>query len=138
MKLLLSTFLIITINNCVSQQTSTITEISYEAITRGSYIIINVSKLQLEYKDNNTQKTIKINTESWNNLITLCSKFDLEKLEDFNPLNNKHATDAALHATITVKTIDKEYISQTFDHGNPPEELKQLVEKLLALAEIEN
>ncbi|MBL4569197.1 MAG: hypothetical protein JKY69_06005, partial [Flavobacteriaceae bacterium] len=38
--------------------------------------------------------------------------------------------DAVLHATLKITIGDKTYSSQTFDHGNPPKELKPLIAEL--------
>ena len=45
-----------------------------------------------------------------------------------------HEYDGAAHAKLKVFVNDKEYESSSFDHGNPPIEIKSLVEYIMTMS----
>ncbi|MBL4568525.1 MAG: hypothetical protein JKY69_02310, partial [Flavobacteriaceae bacterium] len=54
----------------------------------------------------------------------------------YNAPTDDRIRDAALHATLTIILGDKTYSSQTFDHGNPPKELKSLIDALFKFVDL--
>ena len=136
MKLLLPLILFGIINSCASQNTNDILEISYEAHTRGSSVIIKVNSKEVFHQTYQSEKIEKTTTKDWEELIALGSKIELNKLHSFESAGQKRLVDAALHAQLKIKTNETEYVSSTFDHGNPPSEIATLVEKVFSLAGI--
>ena len=69
----------------------------------------------------------------------LINKINLKEIGSLEaPSTNSHF-DGAASATVTILANDQKYISNNFDHENPPSELKALCDKILSMAEaIEN
>ena len=111
----------------------------YEANTRGSY------KKALVKQD--TIFTIKtrgglpvqgsLSKSDWNSLLTLLSKVDATKIPELKAPSDKRAYDGAMMAELKVIYKDKTYQTPTFDHGNPPAEIKDLVNKILEVSDLE-
>ena len=133
MKNLVFLLLLFSIGNCKSQIESEIISIKYEAITRGSYIRINATSNLFTYKDVETEKQIQPTKNNWKSIISLFEEINLSEMHRFSAPSEESAVDAALQATLSISTNNKYYQSQTFDHGNPPEELKGIIDKLFAL-----
>jgi hypothetical protein len=72
-----------------------------------------------------------LNVKDWESCLTLLSKIDLNSLSNLKAPTSMRHVDGAPHATLTVINGDKEIRSSTFDHGHPPKEIKELIEKLL-------
>lgn len=118
------------INNAVLQ---------YHAHTRGFHLKIIVNKQVATISQGRTpetmsQKQIKISDSDWKELLSLFEKTNLESLSDLKDPTQKRFYDGAAIADLKVKYQDKNYETQAFDHGNPPREIKDLVNKIVALA----
>lgn len=129
MKALLTFTFLLLMTSCVSQKTNII----YEAITRGSSKKLMVVDKELSYVTSQEQKKVTISSEDLKKLNELISEVNLEDMKNFEAPTKDRMHDGALHATVTVKQGDKEYISSTFDDGHPPTELKPLVDFLMNL-----
>ena len=117
-------------------------EFEYTAITRGRYRQINVTAngVALIEKPNATPTTVAISTTDWNALVDFYEKKVAKNVQNLNTIevpSKKHQFDGALAATLTIKSGDTAYTTPTFDHGNPPAEVKVLVDKIIELAGIE-
>ncbi len=121
------------ISSCNSQNKADIITITYEAITRGGSIEINATSELITYKDLENEKQLKPASSDWKNLINLIEEINLSEMENFNPPSEDRYVDAALQATISITVDESTYNSQTFDHGNPPTELKKIVIQLLKM-----
>jgi heat shock protein HslJ len=73
----------------------------------------------------------------WDELLTETGKLDLDKLETISAPSKAHQFDGAPAASLTITVNDKAYRSVTFDQGNPPDEIKSLVEKMILLSKLE-
>lgn len=122
--------------NCTAQKLHDLKEITYEASTRGKNLEFKITSDSIIYHENNTVKKIKTPSGTWKEIIRLATKFDVEKIENFNPPSNNRILDKALHATLKFKVNNTLYISQVFDHGNPPVELKEFLDLLFRKVEI--
>lgn len=118
------------ISSCNSQNKADIIMITYEAITRGSSIEINATSELITYKDLENTKQLKPASNDWKNFINLIEEINLSEMENFIPPSKDRYVDAALQATISITVSETTYNSQTFDHGNPPKELKKIIDKL--------
>lgn len=137
MKLLSCLFFLAVLSGCKAQTNTNNMIITYEAKTRGSSIQLNASSDGILYKDNETSKEIKPTAEFWDEINILVKEMKLSKLSSFVPPKDDRFVDAALHATLNISVGNKIYQSQTFDHGNPPKELKPLLDKLFDLLNLE-
>lgn len=110
--------------------------IVYEASSRGYFEKIEVNKADLSVakdRSGNATKTT-CSKEDWDTIISELSKIDAEKVSTLEAPTNYRFSDGAAHATLTIKYKDKEVTSNTFDHKNPPKELKALVDKILLMS----
>ena len=133
MKNLLFLLLLISISSCKSQNETGVISIIYEAITRGSSIEIKATSSLFTYKDIEPEKQFKPTKNDWKSVKTLIEEINLSEMYRFNAPSEKSSVDAALQATLSITLNETTYSSQTFDHGNPPKELKKIIEKLFDL-----
>ncbi|WP_299833351.1 hypothetical protein [uncultured Tenacibaculum sp.] len=119
--------------SCISQkdnQTSTIYEVIFNAQSRGALENISLTNNTITYKNYNTTKTYKISKNNLEQLFNLIQKLDLKTISEIQAPSNKRATDAALHASLTIKTSNESFTSNVFDDDNPPSELKDIIDLL--------
>lgn len=114
----------------------------YSAITRGSFRKVNATQngVTLATDPKAKPERFEISTAEWNTLVDFYENNIGEKHIALNSLeapSKKHQFDGAMAATLTVKKDGEEFTSQTFDHGNPPAEIKGLVDEILKLAGLE-
>lgn len=147
----LLTLTLVIITGCKSQAVSSETakpivgkvKYEYKAYARGSKTEIVIDdKLVNGCKKSLGQDEIKLTpsylTQSeWDTLLEETGKLDLEKLETLEAPTKKHQFDGAPAASLAISIDDKVYNSVTFDHGNPPDEIKPLVEKIIELSKLE-
>jgi hypothetical protein len=130
MKLLNSLFFVFLFSSCSAQSDAPEMVIKYDAFTRGSSIEYSVTKDSITYKDNQGSRNLKMSSKLWKELLELTSEFEVSKIATFIPPSNERISDKALHASLIIIINDKEYASQTFDHGSPPKELESLLSVL--------
>lgn len=111
--------------------------ITYNAFSRGFF-------KTLEFKDN---KITFQNSRDEKPSIYKCTQVDLKKLKTqldaitINALqkleapSKKHQFDGAPGATLTISFKGETHATNTFDHGNPPEQIKELVNLMLSFTE---
>lgn len=114
------------------------TTVKYQTVSRGSFDYITISKSKiLISKDQNLQKIdeYNIDAEDWKYLNKLIEAVDAESIHNLVPPSTKHQYDGAPHATLAIILGDVQYMTPTFDHGNPPEAIEALVNKVLSIKE---
>ena len=137
MKLLLILISITLINEaCSSNIEQEHMVIQYLASTREAYYeVILKNKTISIIKQRGSDPIIKAYPKgSWEKIIQELKKVDIEHLEHFNPPSNKHHFDGSQIATLKITKNNKNYKSQSFDHGNPPKEIAALVKEILSIA----
>lgn len=110
----------------------------YEAITRGSYkkvIVKQDTVITIKDRDLKDVVTAGLKNGEWNSLLKSLEGVNLEGLNDIKAPSVKHQVDAAPIANLKVIRGDKTYQSKSFDHGNPPQEIKDVVEKIMAASD---
>lgn len=107
----------------------------YEAMSRGFYRIIKIEDKKLYVASSRGEKPeeIKISKKEWADLVDAFKEINLSELNTYQALSSKRLVDAAPHANFKVQQKDKIYESQIFDHGNPPIEIENFVNKLISL-----
>lgn len=133
MKLLTFLFSVLILNGCYAQKNIDDMTITYEAATRGSSINLVATSTKINYEDFESKKEIVVTSEFWNEITEITNKITLSNMSYFTPPSDSRATDSALHATLSITIDNKTYKSQTFDHGNPPKEIKPLIDKLFSI-----
>lgn len=119
------------INNAVLQ---------YSAHTRGFHLKIIVNNQTATISkgrtpDSMTQTQMKISDSDWKELIALFEKTNLEAFPTLKDPTQKRFYDGAAIADLKVRYQDKNYETVNFDHRNPPVEIENLVNKIVALAD---
>lgn len=126
-------FSIALLTNCSAQNHNDSLSINYNAATRGSSILIIVATSKVIYTSNTENKEIALSEIQWNKIKELTSKIELETISNLEAPSNKRYTDRALIGSLTITKDDEIYESSTFDHGNPPIELKKLIDSLFEI-----
>lgn len=130
-KLVFCAFILLIFTACSSQESSDVgLKIHYNAFTRGSSIDITIAQSSIVYKDVNGEKAIVKKELFWQKLDNYIENIELKNIASFIPLSNDRVSDKALHATLIIYKGGVAYSSKTFDHGNPPKELKALLDFL--------
>jgi len=96
------------------------------ASTRGSSLKIIANPNQIVYNDT----VLKITSDKWNVLTTLIQEINLGNLNNLKAPSEDRYRDMALAAELKITTSENNFTSSQFDHGNPPKELKPLLDKL--------
>lgn len=117
------------INNAVLQ---------YSAMTRGFHLKVIITNQMATISKGRTpetmsQKQVKISDADWNELISLFEKTNLEAFPTLKDPTQKRHYDGAAIADLKVRYQDKNYETVNFDHGFPPAEIENLVNKIVAL-----
>ena len=131
MKTVLFCFIILmSINTCSQENIS----LNYLAQSRGFYLKIEVQNNDLKVISEREAepKTKELSNETLKDIEKLIANvsFDDVHLSD----DSRSSFDAAAMAEFRC-TFNNETHEYAFDHGSPPEELKQLIEKIIVLAE---
>jgi hypothetical protein len=112
--------------------------IEYIATTRGFFqkVILSNKKMSISRDRNGIQPTeeITISDNDWNELVSYFQKVNLEELPNLKDPTQKRFYDGAAIATLKVRYQDKNYQTTEFDHGFPPAQIEQLVNKIVALS----
>ena len=125
-------------SDCSNTEAAAIESFSYETFTRGSTTMYTVTPEQIKVKStgvNAMENIININKTEWSAILKTASSIDISKMSQLKSPTDSRASDAALHAILSVRKNDTIYKTNSFDHGNPPTEVKPLVEAILRLAE---
>jgi len=111
----------------------------YSAMTRGSFkkvIVKQDSIISSTGRDMQGATAKKLSSADWNTLLGMLKKIKPQDLPNLEVPSKKHQFDGALAATLQVVTQGTAYQTPTFDHGNPPAEVKDLTDKILALSDL--
>lgn len=116
------------------------TTIEYQAISRGSYVNIQIQNetLSIVRKRDEKAKDYKLSKEDWKELADLFLKIDLDQLENYKGPTEKRFYDGAAMANVRIVYEGKVYQSQSFDHDSPPLEIEAFVNKIVSFVKTEN
>lgn len=113
----------------------------YVAMTRGAYkkvIVKQDTVITVQDREMKSVMTKGLKNGDWNKLLAALDKVDAENISELKAPSNKNHVDAALAATLKIIRKDKTYESSTFDHGNPPAELREIVSTIIAVSDLEH
>jgi hypothetical protein len=110
----------------------------YEAHTRGGYkkVLAKQDTVYTITKRDGEAVEKTLSKSDWNSLLNLLSKVDATKIADLKAPSEKRFYDGAMIAQLKVIYKDKTYESASFDHLNPPSEIKDLVNKVIAVSDL--
>lgn len=112
------------------------TVIEYSANTRGFYQKITIANkiAQVTHDREGLQapEQIKISDGDWKELVQAFSEVDLDELSNLKAPSERRAYDGAAHAKLKIRFNDKNHETTNFDHGNPPAQISDFVQKVVA------
>ncbi|SHH07062.1 hypothetical protein SAMN05444372_11414 [Flavobacterium micromati] len=140
MKILTAFFLLLFLGKgCdgVTAQDMKTVVIEYTASSRGFYQKITVKNqtIMVSKDRNGDDKSIllKINASDWDELVSYFKEVQLDHLVKLKAPTEKRLYDGAAVANLKITFDEKNYETANFDHGFPPKEIKQLVDKVNSL-----
>jgi hypothetical protein len=108
--------------------------IEYTANSRGFYQKITIqNQMVLISKDrsgNAKAVATKIAADDWEELVVCFKKIELDNLSKLKAPTEKRFYDGAAIATFKITFKDETYKSPSFDHGFPPKNIEQFVNKI--------
>lgn len=125
------------LQNSKSSQKDTV--ITYEASSRGFFEKIWITKDTISYSTDRSLKETQVskcNNEDWDEIVKLLNEVNIKDLPQIEPPSNRNQVDAAAMATFTVEINKVSYKTKVFDHGNPPKDIIELVNKVLSMKEM--
>ena len=108
----------------------TIISIELSEMTRGTQKRILLTKNETRVQINDKEWKQKASVKGWQSLENLMSQLDVKNLHKLTVPSQKHASDAAFHTSLLIKTQSHEYASPTFDNTNPPNNLLPLLKAI--------
>lgn len=113
--------------------------LEYEAITRGSYkkvIVKQDTVITIKDRAMDNVVTKPLRNGEWNSMLKSLETVNLDGLSEIKPPSVMHQVDGAPIANLKVIRGNKTYQSSSFDHGNPPQEIKDVVEKMITASDL--
>jgi len=120
-----------------SRQNQTI-NITYRASTRGFFETIWIEDNVLKYTNDRDLKEIfrhELSDEQLSEILIIYKDLDLESIPSLVPPSKTFQYDAAPMATLKIEDNENTYISNGFDHGNPPKAIDAIVKIVLSMKE---
>ncbi|CAM1359770.1 conserved exported hypothetical protein [Tenacibaculum litopenaei] len=134
-------FLLVVLAMCFTavsaQKSSGFDKITYKAETRGTQVQITLEGDEVVFNRNGQQKKYQVSYVRKAKIQKLLSEVSLNALKTLEVPSNKRSSDAALQARLEIEQRGVRYTSPTFDEGNPPTKIKELVHLLLDLSKPE-
>lgn len=111
--------------------------ISYQAFSRGYFLNVDLqgNKLTVSKERDVTGKEIIMNDSEAKELSDLFQKMILADLETYKGPTEKRFYDGAAIANLTVNYQGKIYKTPDFDHGNPPSEIAEFINKIVSFTQ---
>ena len=136
----LNILLFFTMLSCHSQKVlPSYTTIELNSRTRGYSEVIqvdlnNISR-ELSEPGSSSSGERSLTDQEISKINRLVASLDLSGLEELEVPSNQHASDRAQITTLSIQTLgDISYATPMFDRGNPPAEIKEIVELVRELA----
>lgn len=111
-------------------------KITYLAVSRGYFLSVTLEGDSISFSNERDLKSptaYKIPKEEKESLMNLISKLDAKTLPELEAPSKAHEYDGAAIATLEIADGEDSYKTVSFDHGNPPESIKAIVEKMLSI-----
>ncbi len=113
-------------------------KIEYSSISMGGYmqIIINKETVSKIVK-RGSKPIVKVCKDGdWDNIIKALKPIDIDTISLLEAPSKAFQFDGAAMAHLKISYKDSIYETPPFDHGNPPEEIAELVKEILSISEI--
>ncbi|CAM4170383.1 hypothetical protein FLAN108750_13805 [Flavobacterium antarcticum] len=140
MKVFISLFLsVLLLNSCSPKITQEMKEstITYQALSRGFYLNVEIKgdKMTIIRERDSLGKDYVLNNADAQDLSKLYGKVNLKELNDYKGPTEKRFYDGAAIGTLMITYQGKSYNSQGFDHGTPPVEIADFINKIVSFTE---
>ena len=111
--------------------------ITYQALSRGFYLNVEIrgNKMTIIRERESLGKDYVLSNADFKLISDLYQKVILKELETYKGPTEKRFYDGAAIANLTVSYQGKIYNSQGFDHGNPPIEIADFVNKIVSFTD---
>lgn len=111
--------------------------IIYQAFSRGYFLSVELqgNKLTVSKERDVEGKDLILNDAEAKELSALFQKITLADLETYKGPTEKRFYDGAAIANLTANQQGKVYKTPDFDHGNPPVEIAEFINKIVAFTE---
>ncbi len=138
---ILTLFLVLGFSNCASpKKTKSLNSIKYSATTRGASILIQIQEGSFTIQKINNivqdqgESIIDPTTRThWKELKRIVKTIPLDQITTLELPSAAFQYDGALATSLTIQIGDVQYISNTFDHKNPPKKLKELIDYIAVM-----
>lgn len=109
----------------------------YEAMTRGFYTktTITGNQASITTSRDKTPVVVSLSASDMEKLNKLAQATNLENMANLKAPSEKRFYDGATTATFTITNKSSSYRSTEFDGGNPPAEIKEIVDFVVAIRE---
>ncbi|MFT4757647.1 MAG: hypothetical protein ACI91R_002304 [Vicingaceae bacterium] len=116
--------------------------IEYVAGSRGFYQKIMIEKQMVRISSGRAGKEkivpMNISDSNWKELLSFFTTIKLDSLAKLKAPTEKRLYDGAAIASLKIIYKDKAHETKAFDHGFPPKEIEQLVNKITSFAKQDN
>lgn len=111
--------------------------LEYSAHSRGTFkhILINKKNISAVNKRGGTPIVKSCTEADWETILKTLKHVDIENIPNLKAPSENRFFDGAAIASLKIIYDGKTYESQSFDHGNPPKEIAQLVKEILSISE---
>jgi hypothetical protein len=122
---------------CQSKKNQDTISIEYSAHSRGTYnhIIVNKKQISIENRRGESPIIKTCNEAHWDALLKALKPVDVANIPNLEAPSEKRFYDGAAIATLTIIYNGESYTTPSFDHGNPPKEIAELVKEILSISE---
>lgn len=109
--------------------------LEYTAVTRGSYKMVKITQDSIAFKNSRTEalSTKACSKTNWELLNKLVAAIELDNMPNLEAPSKAHQYDGAPIGSLIINQNGERYQSQAFDAGNPHQDLKDLINQMLAL-----
>ena len=139
MKIIFALILPFFLQSCATKSTQKMQEsnITYEAMSRGLFMKAEIkgNKMTVVRDRNSEPVACVLGENDLKELDKLYQKINLKEIESYKAPTEKRFYDGAAIANLQVEFQGQNYKTQAFDHGNPPEEIAEFINKIVALTE---
>lgn len=111
--------------------------ITYQAISRGFYLNVELQGniMTISRQQDTDGEDVVLKAADFKIIQNLYKKLKLKQLSNYRAPTEQRFHDGAAIATLTINNQGESYASQAFDHGNPPLEIADFVNKIVSLTE---
>ncbi len=111
--------------------------LTYQALSRGFYLNVEIqgNKMTIIRERETLGKDYVLSNVDFKAVSELYQKVKLKELIDYKAPTEKRFYDGAAIASLSINYQGKTYNTQGFDHGNPPVEIAEFVNKIVSFTE---